>query len=116
MRILFTMSSEKAVSVLFCTCPPAEAERLAGFLVENRHAACVNIVPAVTSIYRWQGKVEKEGESLLVIKCPRDDVGELTAALVKEHPYEVAAVVAVPVEEGNPPYLQWVVDSCRGDA
>ena len=107
------MTAAAEISVVFCTCPPAEAERLATFLVENRHAACVNILPGVTSVYRWQGKIEKDGESLLVIKCPREGVTDLREALVAEHPYDVAEVVAMPVDEGNPPYIRWVLDVTR---
>ena len=57
------------VSILLSTCAPADAERLASFLVGTGQVACVNIVPQVTSIYRWQGKLERDAESLLVIKC-----------------------------------------------
>ena len=105
---------EKKVCVLFSACPPDEAERLATFLVEKHHAACVNIIPAVTSIYRWEGKLEREAESLLVIKCARDRVREVTEALLKEHPYDVPEVIALKVRGGNPAYLNWVVESARG--
>lgn len=102
---------EKKVCVLFSTCPPNEAERLAAFLVEKKYVACVNIIPAVTSIYRWKGNIERDAESLLVIKCARHRVKEVTEALVEEHPYDVPEVIVLKVKGGNPAYLNWVVES-----
>jgi periplasmic divalent cation tolerance protein len=104
----------KKICVLFSTCPPKEAERLAGFLVEKNYAACVNIIPAVTSIFRWEGKVERDSESLLVIKCAWDRVKEVTEALLEEHPYDVAEVIALEVKGGNPVYLSWVLETAGG--
>ena len=109
------MKPDTAVSVVLCTCPPPEAERLATTIVKSGHAACVNILPAVNSIYRWKGKLEKATESLLVIKCPADRVDELTAAIRAAHPYDVPEVVALPVASGNDAYLRWVVDESRAD-
>ena len=103
------MSDEKAVSVVFSTCPPEQAERIARYLVKEGRAACVNIIPQLTSIYRWEGKINKDSESLLVIKCARSAVDELTAAVKREHPYDVPEVIALPVEGGNVEYLRWVV-------
>ncbi len=105
---------EKKVCVLLSTCAPQDAERLASFLVEGGHAACVNIVPQVTSVYRWEGKVERAAESLLVIKCPRDRAEAVTGALVKEHPYEVPEVIVLKVKGGNSKYLDWVLQSAKG--
>ncbi len=99
---------DEKIAVIFSTCPPGEAERLAELLVETGRAACVNIVPSVRSVYRWQGKIETDEESLLVIKCPLRKVGALTATLVEAHPYDVPEVISLPVDEGNPAYLRWV--------
>jgi len=99
----------KKVCLVLSTCSPSDAERLAKFLVGNGHAACVNIVPQVTSIYRWEGKLENDVESLLVIKCAKDGVEALTQALVKEHPYDVPELIAFEVGGGNPAYLEWVL-------
>jgi periplasmic divalent cation tolerance protein len=86
----------------------ADAERLARALVERGLAACVNVVPGVTSVYRWQGKVEAEAEHLLVIKTTAEGFEPLRAALVSLHPYEVPEVVALPVRGGHGPYLAWL--------
>ena len=105
---------EKKICVILSTCPPNDAERLASFLVETGHAACVNVLPQVTSVYRWEGKVKHDSESLLVIKCPRERVDALTEALTKEHPYDVPEVIVLKVKGGNPAYLDWVIDSAKG--
>ena len=85
-----------------------DAERIGRALVEGGLAACVNVLPAVTSIYRWKGKLEKEEERLLVIKTRADRFEALREALVALHPYEVPEVLALPVAAGHPPYLEWL--------
>ncbi|XP_071657119.1 divalent-cation tolerance protein CutA-like isoform X2 [Patagioenas fasciata] len=100
------------LSAAFVTCPnETVAKELARAMVEKRLAACVNILPHVTSIYSWQGKLEEDGEVLLMIKTRSSRVPALAAFVRSAHPYEVPEVVAVPVTQGNPPYLQWVRDS-----
>ena len=85
-----------------------DAERIGRALVERGLAACVNVVPAVTSIYRWKGRVEREEERLLVIKTRADRFDALREALVSLHPYEVPEVLALPVAGGHAPYLEWL--------
>jgi periplasmic divalent cation tolerance protein len=92
-----------------------DAERVARDLVERRLAACVNIVPGLTSVYRWKGKVETEAELLLVIKTTRDRFEALREALLSVHPYEVPEVVGVPIESGHEAYLSWLHESVRPD-
>jgi periplasmic divalent cation tolerance protein len=95
--------------VLFSTCPNmAEAEKLAGHLVEARLAACVNAVPAIRSFYRWKGKIENEPEVLLVIKTARDRVAAVRAEIEKLHSYELPELIALPVVDGAPNYLAWL--------
>jgi len=95
--------------VVLCTCPSeAEADKLARALVEQRLAACVNVIPGLKSFYRWQGKLETAGEWLLVIKSSRPRFAELRAALEKLHSYEIPEVIALPVVEGAPNYLHWI--------
>lgn len=95
--------------VALCTCPPAEAERIARGLVE-RGAACVNVLPAVRSIYRWKGVVEAGEETLLVVKAAAEKLPALHAALAELHPYELPEWVVLPVDEAlsSPAYLAWV--------
>lgn len=102
---------EAKVRLLLSTCPQGEAEALASFLVESRLAACVNIVPVVTSVYRWEGKLQKEPESLLVIKCPKGTAKAAMKALVERHTYDVPEVIVLAVKGGHPEYLNWVVTS-----
>lgn len=98
--------------VCFCTCPnPEVAARLARAFVAARHAACVNVLPGLTSVYRWQDQVEQADETLLVIKTTRDAYPGLQAALREQHPYELPELVAVPVDSGLPEYLTWLIDS-----
>jgi periplasmic divalent cation tolerance protein len=89
----------------------SDAERISRALVERGLAACVNVVPGVVSIYRWQGAVQKEQEFLLVIKTRVEAVEPLRAALVSLHPYEVPELVAWPITAGHEPYLRWIDDS-----
>jgi periplasmic divalent cation tolerance protein len=88
-----------------------DAERIARALVEHRLAACVNVVPGLVSVYRWKGAVEREEERLLVIKTRAERLEDLRRALVKLHPYEVPELVALPIEDGHPPYLSWLDES-----
>ncbi len=96
--------------VVLCNTPPDDAERIARALVEKKLAACVNVIPAVTSIYRWRGAIEKTSESTLVIKTRDEKVPALIEEIRKIHPYEVPEVVALPASAGdvNPAYLAWV--------
>ena len=88
-----------------------DAERIGRALVERGLAACVNVLPAVTSIYRWKGKLEKEEERLLLIKTRADRFAALERALVSLHPYEVPEVIALPIADGHRPYLAWLDES-----
>jgi len=97
------------INLILCTCPDREtAEEIAAKLVESRLAACVNIVSGMTSIYRWQGKIEKDQEVLLLIKTARSRTADLSRALVELHPYDVQEVIALPIEHGHLPYIEWV--------
>jgi periplasmic divalent cation tolerance protein len=96
------------ISVVFCTCPPEAAEGLAGGLVEARLAACVNILPQIRSIYRWDGAVTGDDEALLVIKTPAAAFEDVRLWLQRHHPYDVPEVIALPVTAGAPDYLAWV--------
>jgi len=90
-----------------------EAKRIARRLVDSKLAACVNILPRVQSIYRWQGKVADEKEFLILIKSRRDLFSELRAAVLKLHSYTTPEIVCLPIVDGLPDYLQWVGDSVK---
>jgi periplasmic divalent cation tolerance protein len=101
------------VVVLSAVGAPPDAERIARALVEERVAACVNIVPGVVSIYRWKGVVEKENELLLVIKTIGEKVEPLKARLLELHPYELPEVVVIPIGGGHHAYLEWIAEQVR---
>ena len=88
-----------------------DAERIARALVEQGVAACVNVVPGVVSFYRWKGKVERDGETLLVIKTLGERLEPLRTALLALHPYELPELVAIPIADGHRPYLDWLAAS-----
>lgn len=103
--------------VLLSTAPSAdEAARLARALVEERLAACVNIVPGARSIYRWQGEVCDEPEHLLVIKTTPPRREALVARLLELHPYECPEAIALPIVAGAPGYLSWLAEQTAGTA
>lgn len=100
------------LTVTLSTCESKrEALRIAQTLVEERLAACVNLIPGVTSVYRWQGKVHEHGEILLLIKSTRDGVKRLTKRLRELHSYQVPEVVTLASVGGNPKYEAWVNES-----
>ncbi len=107
------MPSSEPLQVVLITAPdPETGRRLARALVEERLAACVNLVPGLRSIYRWEGAVEEEEESLLVVKTRADRLAMLTERVQALHPYDVPEVLALAVGGGSPAYLDWV----RGEA
>jgi periplasmic divalent cation tolerance protein len=98
-----------SVIVVFSTFPSEDkAADIARTLVSEGLAACVNLVPPVRSIYRWQGELCDERETLAMMKTTRERFDALRDRLVALHPYEVPEVIALPVEAGHPPYLDWV--------
>ena len=104
-----------AIRIAFSTIDDAaNAREIARQLVQEGLAACINIIPKVTSVYKWKGQVETEEECLMVIKSTEDRLGQLIDRLHEIHPYDVPEAVAFPVEKGHPPYLDWVVENTRG--
>jgi len=101
--------------VCYCSCPdPATADRIANALVDERLAACVNVLPGVRSVYRWRDAVEHADEVLLVIKTTVDRLDALSARVTSLHPAELPELIAVEVVGGLPDYLSWVADQTRG--
>ncbi len=105
------MSTDIALALV--ACPPAAAATLARVLVEAGVAACINILPEMRSVYRWQDGIEEQAETLLLIKHPVSGYEALQAAVLEHHPYELPEVIAVPVHAGYHRYLDWVLASCR---
>lgn len=85
-----------------------EAEKLGRGAVQDRLAACVNILPGMRSIYRWQGAIETAMETVLIFKTQRNLLDRLTRFIRERHSYECPCVVALPIEGGNPAYLDWI--------
>ena len=103
--------TDKLLVLVTCSSAP-EARRIARAVVEQRLAACVNILPgAVTSIYRWKGKVESARERLLLVKTSRKRLAKLQAVVEKLHSYDLPEFIAVPIADGSLAYLSWIEES-----
>ena len=95
--------------VLLCTCPSMDvARRLAGALVEDGAAACVNVLPGLTSFYRWQGETHADPELQLIIKTTAEAYPRAEQLIRQLHPYELPEIIAVPVVRGLSEYLHWM--------
>jgi len=98
------------VRVVLVTAPVGEAETLGRALVAERLAACVNLVPSLRSIYRWEGEVQVDEEALLVIKTTAARLAALTERVNALHSYDLPEVLALPAAGGSTPYLEWVAE------
>ncbi len=100
--------------LVFSTCPDrVVAESLAEQLVAQQLAACVNVLPGLTSVYRWQGKIERDSEVLLLIKTDAAHYSALETMIRQHHPYELPEIIGVSVEMGLPDYLRWITTSLK---
>jgi len=100
---------------VYMTAPSAEeARRIGRILVEERLAACVNVIPGMTSLYWWQGKIEEGQETVLIGKTRQDLVDRLTTRVKALHSYTVPCVVALPILGGNPDFLRWIGEETAG--
>jgi periplasmic divalent cation tolerance protein len=104
------------VVVLVTAASLKEARKIARGLVEARLAACVNVIPPVESIYRWQGKIENSRERLLVIKTAREIFAEVEAEIRKLHSYTNPEIICLPIIDGSREYLDWVAQSVKAGA
>ena len=96
-------------SIVYVTCPDSNlAEKLAELSVKERLAACANIIPRMTSIYEWEGKIQKESEVILILKTQMSRVAGLTELITANHPYDCPCVIALPIEGGNQKFLDWI--------
>ena len=108
------MGPDQTFVIVLTTLPAdGDAEQFASQLVEERLAACVSILPAMRSVYRWKSAVERSDERQLVIKTTRSRVIALEARIRKLHPYDVPEFVVLPVDSGSADYLSWLSDSTR---
>ncbi len=96
------------IAVLSACESEEQALRIARRLIERHLAACVNIVPGLTSVYRWKGAIEESREWLLIIKTRRELFGVLRSELEREHSYEVPEILALPIVDGAEAYLRWL--------
>jgi len=96
--------------VVMCNAPPDQAETIARTLVEEHLAACVNVVPAVTSYYFWEGALQRDAEAALWIKVPKEKMEALSQRIREIHPYHTVEILALPVdvERSDPAYVAWV--------
>ena len=100
--------------LVLCTCPDKEvAETIATRLVEDGQAACVNRIPDISSVYKWQGKLESDTEELLLIKSTSAAFADLQQTIKHLHPYELPEIIAVPIAAGSDAYLDWIRESTR---
>lgn len=103
----------EALVVLVTAPTPERAAEIARALVDERLAACGNVVQGIRSIYRWEGKVQEDAEALLVLKTTRARFDALRDRVLALHPYEVPEVIALPVEAGSARYLAWIAGETR---
>lgn len=103
---------ETQALIVYCACPDqAIAEQIAETVVSEHLAACASIVPGLLSIYRWQGRIQRDSELLLILKT-RDAVYPLLENRLRElHPYEVPEIIALPIQTGLAAYLDWLSDN-----
>jgi periplasmic divalent cation tolerance protein len=101
------------ILLVLSTFPDLEtARRIAAQLVTENFAACANIIPAIESIYRWQGKIEQGNETLVLFKTSAARYSAFQDKLKSLHPYDVPEIICFPLTAGWPPYLRWVADNC----
>ena len=101
------------VQVVLCNCSPEEARPLARRLVEEDLAACVNVIPQITSIYRWKGELCDDQESTLLIKTTQERYPALADALERHHSYDVPEIIAIDTAEVSDAYAEWVHEQIR---
>ena len=105
-------SDSSQYQLVLCTCPDEEAAiNIAENLVAQRLAACVNVLPAVYSVYHWQDNVESAKENMIIIKTIQEKYSALETVITSLHPYEVPEIIAINIDSGLPEYLKWIESS-----
>ena len=107
------MPSDQFVIVLTTLPVEGDVEKLASQLVEERLAACVNILPAMRSVYRWKNAVERADERQLVIKTTTEQITALEARIRKLHPYDLPEFIVIPIAQGSADYLSWIAENTK---
>jgi periplasmic divalent cation tolerance protein len=107
------MKKADKVVVLITTSSEEEALKIAESLVNGKKAACVNIVPRVNSLFRWEGKLDSALESLLLVKTKASLFPEIVEMVKRMHSYEVPEIIALPIIGGSEDYLKWLDSACR---
>ena len=108
------MAKSSYIVVFITTSSYEEARKIADALVVQKKAACVNIVPKVSSLFRWKGKIEDVEESLMVVKTRAELFPDIVSTVKSIHSYEVPEIIALPIVEGNPDYLSWLKEETGG--
>ncbi|TFG47255.1 MAG: divalent-cation tolerance protein CutA [Dehalococcoidia bacterium] len=109
------MDSFKHVIILITAADNEEAKLIAQVLLEQRKAACVNIVSSVSSIFRWQGVIKNETESLLIVKSSAALLNDVIETVKEVHSYETPEIIALPIIGGSADYLEWLDESVESD-
>ncbi len=100
--------------IILCTCPEAASAKLIAKHLVNKHlAACVNILPAITSIYRWQESIEESQEHLLIIKTLASLYAKVEQAIRQHHPYQTPGIIALTIEQGSSDYFAWLTNCLK---
>ena len=102
------MEESAYIVILITTATAEEAQRISKVLLEQRQAACANIVPQVSSLFWWQDKLDSAQESLLIVKTKASKLSEIVRTVKKLHSYQVPEVIALPVIGGNQDYFDWI--------
>jgi len=107
-------AQSEPIVVLMTASSAEEATRIAELLLNQKLAACVQILPDMQSIYVWKGEVQREKEVLLLVKTTRANFAELEREVRAIHSYETPEIIALPIAAGSEPYLKWLTSSCEG--
>jgi periplasmic divalent cation tolerance protein len=105
------MTEERFIFVLTSVAGEVQARKIAKAILKEKAAACVTITDVASSFYHWKGKIESAKEYLLLIKTTRPAYSLLEKTILKNHPYEVPEIIALPILKGHAPYLKWIEDS-----
>ncbi len=89
-----------------------EGAQIAKSLLERKLCACVNLIPKVRSLYRWEGAIQDDAEVLLIMKTTKEKLGRLCEHLTEQHSYDVPEVISIALDQGSAPYLEWLAESC----